>query len=218
MEPNLFNLFWADILVIIFFGFLFIIYASAQILFFNEEIDKISLYHTLKSKNSSTGEPFLKKCRKVINVYLRLSIFVFIPIYATLIFDGVSNPSTAAIIAQIGTIGILIMMRILLNPTWDHPFVIPKHGERITDAIKVFKERVFSLFFAFISITWIIVILLFFSTIGYNPQAVLSRVTPPDLTGIMLGILLLGYVISLIILTFIVERLLSRWIPILQTP
>jgi hypothetical protein len=218
MEPNLFNLLWADILVIIFFGFLFIAYVCIQIQVFNDEIERISLYHTPQSKNNITGEPYLKKCRKVIDSYLRLSIFVFIPIYATLIFDGVSNPSTAMIIAQIGTIGILIMMRILLNPTWDHPFVKPKCDERIIDSIKVFKERVFSLFFAFISITWIIVILLFFSTIGLNFQAVLNRVTPPDLNGIILVILLFSYIVSLTILTLIVEWILSKWKPILQTP
>jgi len=215
MEHTLFNFFWVDIVVTLVMAAIYIAFMFVIITIFNDELGKLSLYHTPKTKNNSNGEPFFTKCKKIIKVYLRLSIFIFVPIYATLVFDGMSNPDTIVMIAEIGTIAILIVSRILMNPTWDHPIIREnKNNEKLIESVLLFKERIFSLFFAFISITWIFLFLLLISTIG---QPEVMPLVPKDIVGATLLILLIDYIISLVIIAIITEKALFEWQPIVQT-
>jgi hypothetical protein len=197
-----------DILVIVIFGFFITIYSILLTNVFNQEIEKIATYYY--------GEPLLSTVWNILSSYVFLTPFVFIAIFITLIYYGTDSGS-AAIIAQIGTIELLIMMRFLLNPTWDYPFIKPKPNESFINAIKSYKERMHSMFFSFISLFWIIIVLFFIAIMANWSYEIESRFIPQGLDGMQIFAILFSYTISLLIFTLCSEWMISRWMPIEQT-
>lgn len=197
-----------DFIIIIFFGLIITLFTTILIAVLNEEIEKIATYHT--------REKYVKRCKNILGSYFKMSLFVFIPIYITLFFYGI-NPGLALLFSQVGTVEFLVMMRILLNPTWDYPFVKPKFNENLVCIVKNFKERILSLFFSFISITWVISILFYISFMMNSNFNDRSRFVPSDLDGVSLLALIISFIGSLVVFTLLTEFFLSKGIPVDQT-
>jgi hypothetical protein len=197
------------------------------ILTIDDVISKLATYHTPKSKSNKDGESFGIKFWRVLIAYAFLTLIFSFAIVISLRFSGITAGPAIVLVAPIGTLTFLIIMRLLLNPTWDHPIVKLKPREKLEDVIKLFKERIFSIFFSYVCITWIVFILYLLVCIGSNIpfQESINYFFPslPSLapsTELFSDILTLfaAYVVSLFTLAFFAEIFLLRSLPIIQTP
>ena len=118
MATNLLPLFVLEIMGILFL-FAFI---SWLIIFVNENLSQLGVYHTPKTRNNSNGEHFFLKLIKTFATYASLLPLVYFSIYITLKFLPFSDTTTGyqGIIkaAPLFAIVFLILMRVLMNPTY----------------------------------------------------------------------------------------------------
>jgi hypothetical protein len=209
---------WFTVIISIFIGLL-IAYSVMFILGISEAFTKLATYHTPKSKTCLNGEPFRTKLWKVFWVYIFLSIFFFFAIVVTMKFSGATNLNSNYITAEIGTLFLLILVRLSLNPVSDYTLkrIFPKESPE--NALRIFKERISSLFFSYITITWMV---LFFYLLSHISGTVSSQsetnFIPSDLQPGDIYFLLITYIISLLILTVVSEFYLRWRLPIDQTP
>ncbi len=205
---------------IIFVGFLVEV-GMLFILSINEVLSRLAIYHSPKTQNNVNGEPFLLKVWNVLITYVFLSLFFFVAILVTMRFSGITNLDGSVISSEIGTIFLLIVIRWLLNPTETASLQRSYPKEKAKDAIKIFKERIVSLFLSYICITWIIFVLYLIVNIagGVSFQTSINYFVPNDLfqPGSLL-MLFISYSVSLIFLTLITEAALRWFVPIDQTP
>lgn len=204
--------------ILFFVGFL-ILLGTLFIFGINEALSRLAIYHAPKTQYNCHGEPFYIKVWKVFTFYVFLSIFFFVAILVTMRFSGITNLDGAVISSEIGTIFLLIIIRLLLNPTSDIHLkgIYPKESRE--GAIKIFKERIVSLFFSYLCITWMIFILYLLVNIGVNIRTSLDYFVPPDLFDLSsISLVFFSYIISLFVLTLITEGFLRWRLPIDQTP
>jgi hypothetical protein len=231
MAIDLFPLFALET-VGIFFLFAFI---SWVIIFVNSNISQLGTYHTRKTRNNSNGESFFSKLIMVFLTYVSLLPFVYFSIYITLKFLPFSNTTlgTQGIVkaAPLFTIVFLILMRILMNPTYINAGrlltirrMIPKF-EIVNEDTEVFKERILTFFSSYISLT--LIVFVFYALVEYyivvhNPSDLPSAlesflptnsIPDPDTTSA----LILTYFSLLILSITGIEILLWFDIPIIQT-
>jgi hypothetical protein len=204
--------------ILFFVGFL-ILLGTLFIFGINEALSRLAIYHSPKTRYNCHGEPFYIKVWRVFTLYVFLSIFFFVAILVTMRFSGITNLAGAVISSEIGTIFLLIIIRLLLNPISDIYLkgIYPKESRE--GAIKIFKERIVSLFFSYLCITWMVFILYLLVNIGVSIQISLDYFVPSDLFDLSsISLLFFSYVISLLILTLITEGFLRWCLPIDQIP
>ncbi|MGD1005235.1 MAG: hypothetical protein ABR887_07420 [Methanoregulaceae archaeon] len=220
MAIDLLHFILLDFIDILMFGFVLILYVGLLILTIDVGMTKLATYHTPKTQYNINGEPFGVKFWRVLIVYAFLSLIIFIAIIITLRFSGITNVAASLLVAQMGTVVLLILMRLLLNPTWDHSLIKLKPEEKPEVTIKLFKERIFSLFFSYVCITWIVFMLYLLVSIGGNVQLseAINYFIPPDLDLNAIIMLTVSYAASLFVLALVTELFLLRSLPIVQTP
>lgn len=208
----------AEIFIILFYGFFIILYTAISIIIFNKESEKIAEFPANKT--------YIERWKTVLPSYILLSIFVFPPIYLALVFYKIEL-DLALIISQVGTVEFIIIMRLMLNPTKGRPSLFTSDINNLSmDQIKNLKERFLSLFFSFIAISWFIIILFFVSVslsisfhlpIGNNMAFIPKDLNDPSTAGFILLLLIGSYLISIAIISLLVEYYLQKTIPIHQT-
>ena len=203
---------WFFVAFLILFGMLFI-------LCINEGMSRLAIYHSPKSRNNCNGEPFYRKFFEVLMIYIFLSLFFFVAILVTMRFSGITNLDGSIIVSEIGTLFLMIMIRLLLNPTSEHLVKKIYPNESTAIAIKIFKERIISLFFSYLCITWIIFSLYLLVKIseGVTFQSSVGYFIPTDFPDAIFFIII-TYGVSLFVLTLVTEIYLRLLLPFEQTP
>lgn len=194
-------------------GLILLGFIGMMIVIVNHAISDLELYYTPKTRQNEIGEPFGVRCLRVLTSYTILTLPLFTAIVISLKFSGITELAPIYLTAMIGTPVILIGVRLLLNPT-ERLSIRYTRGE-----VDLFRERIHSLFFSYISITWIIFILSILekTALGVTFETILGNfVMKPDMESFIS--ITSGYVISLIILTIVSEAILMRLSPIVQVP
>jgi hypothetical protein len=150
--------------IILLMGFI-----SSLLVFVNDNLTKLGKYHTQKTRYNSDGEDFILKVIKVFAIYVSLFPLVCFSIYITLKFLPFSNTQIGyqgiITLTPLFSIVFLIVMRFLMNPTWDNVEKVLKIRGRESDyesikkVAEVFKERILTFFSSYISLTLIVFVL-----------------------------------------------------------
>ncbi len=220
--------------------FVSVAYLGPFIVFIYDKISKLAIYHEPKTRNCDSGEPFFHKIIKVFWYYLCLTPFVFLSIYISLKFiqiistsslDQIKNQNTSlALLTPTIALIFLFLMRWLMNPTYSklHSFLkirskspVNKDTEKMAE---IFKERVHSLFSSYICMTLIISLFFITATIATSVIArdlsffsnTMTSLFSTSLTGDMVIESLILFIISLAILTIIIEVILLTEFPIIR--
>lgn len=231
MATDLFSLFILEIIgIICLFGFI-----SWLMIFVNNNLSQLGIYHIRKTKNNCNGENFPIKLIKVFSTYVSLFPLVYFSIYITLKFLPFSDATIGyqGIIkgAPLFTIVFLILMRVLMNPTYTNVDNFLKilrrrqNFELVKKNTEIFKERILTFFSSYISLTLIVFILyalVEYYIAVYNPSnipGIIESIWPassiPDKDTI--SALILTYLSLFVLFIIGIEIMLWINIPIIQT-
>lgn len=215
--------------------FVLIGFISWLIVFVNDNLTRLGMYHTLKTKYEFNGEGLFSKIFKVFTIYVSLFPFVYFSIYISLKFLPFSdiNLGSQAIIkgGPLFTIVLLILMRLLMNPTYGNTETLLRLQRREVSFARLklnaetFKERILTFFSSYISLTLIVFffyLLVQYDVLVHNPTAlpnIINSIFPsggvPDEDTI--SALVTTYSALLILLTVTIEIVLWGGVPIIQT-
>jgi hypothetical protein len=220
-----------------FLAFLLALFFLWLIEHINAHISRLALYHEAKCKFNNNGEPLILKIFLVFISYLNLTVPVFLSIYISIKFlpingtltpDEIKSFSDATILYTfIGTLTFLFLMRLLMNPTQANVDVllkirVIKFDEGIMEEIKKFKDRIHSFFFSYICITLIIAIfyLLVILEGSQSYSSLEERISLfiPIIDRTTFAIDIVGFFISLTILTLFLEIVLWKAYPVIRIP
>jgi len=217
------------IIILLSLGAFIIISVLTRILFFiSEQISLTNIYHRYKTEENE-GEYFKEKLLKMCACNFNLTVpvilsFMFI-VKNTMPSSNFSS-DLGFIVSLILTLGTLVSLRILSNPTNQgfKPKLITyfKNSADKSEQLKIYKERMSSFFFSFISATLLFILVAFFYgvTVGYTQieeyMSIVLNPTTIHFPWYDFGLLFLCYTVLLVGFTAWGELILKRYVPLLQ--
>jgi|SRR5208283_1628550 len=205
-----------------------VINISTGILFFiSEQVSLTNIYHCFRTEGKD-GETFYGKVLKMCACNFNLTVPVILSFMFIIRNTSIGSTATSDqefIASLIFSLATLVSLRILSNPTNKtfKPKLIAyfKDGKDRIEQLKIFKERISSFFFSFISATLLFILVTFFYCIvvGYTSlDQLMSIVLNPSIhiQWYDFGILFVCYTFSLFIFTIWGELILRRNVPLVQ--
>lgn len=183
----------------------------AILYYVSQQVSLIGIYHK-SDKEHRNGEPFFEKFLKISKCNIFLSIPIITTLYLIIAYSPTNlEPKNSFFLSLPISIVVLSTARVLSNPSKLTRPSLCKFCDvygGLDTIVKLHKERIISFNYSLICTTMILMLILFSYSILFDLPLKITGITPYQASEAVLA-----YFVILEIVTFVIELLLSKYLP-----